>query len=103
MADLWIPTFVFEENRLVHSLRLLAYPGDTFTSEESVRCAFAVVAVRRGDPKAPPAHERNLDEWNRVVGLLASAEPTAWVTAATEARIEEVAAEVKREPRRTQL
>ncbi len=89
-----VPTFRFEENRLLHSLRVLAYPGDTFTSEECVRCAFAVTAVRRGD-RTPPKHETNLDEWSRVLDLLLAAEPSVWVrneslASATDARIAEV-------------
>jgi hypothetical protein len=94
----WIPTFQFEENRLVHSLRLLVYPGDAFTSEQSCRCAFAVVATRRGD-RVPPPHEKDLDEWNRVLDALLAAEPTAWIRRAIEERQEEAA----KEPPSTQL
>jgi hypothetical protein len=96
------PTFRFEENRLVYSLRLIAYPGDSFTSEQSVRCAFAVTAVRRGDRSAPE-HERDPEEWGRVVELLVSVEPSAWVAAATEARIEETTRIARRDPRATEL
>jgi hypothetical protein len=84
------PTFQFEENRLVYSLRLLAYPGDDFTSEQSCRCAFAVTAARKGD-RTPPAHETNLSEWSRVLDALLAAEPKTWVEDRWAKRAEEAA------------
>jgi hypothetical protein len=104
------PTFRFEENRLVHALRVMAYPGDTFTSEEACRCAFAVTAARKGD-KTPPAHETNLAEWSRVLDVLLSAEPKTWIEGgwtkdATDARIAEAERQEKQEKeegRSTQL
>lgn len=104
------PTFQFEENRLVYSLRHLAYPGDTFTSEECVRCAFAVTAVRKGD-RSPPPHETNATEWSRVLDVLCAAEPKAWVqgdatSAAIATRVDEVEEAERtdeRQRRRTEL
>jgi hypothetical protein len=72
------PTFQFEENRLVYSLRLLAYPGDNFTSEQSCRCAFVVFAARAGE-RTPGTYETDVAEWNRVLDLLLAAEPSTWV------------------------
>jgi hypothetical protein len=100
------PTFRFEENRLVHSLRVIAYPGDTFTSAEACRCAFAVTAARRGD-RDPPEHETDLAEWTRVLDMLLAAEPKAWIESGwtkleTDARIAEADRQDKEE-RSTQL
>jgi hypothetical protein len=101
------PAFQFEENRLVYSLRLIAYPGDAFTSEQSVRCAFAVTAVRTND-HAPPSHETNPDEWRRVLDLLVTAEPKAWVERGwtkqpTQERLAEAESMMKKGRRGTEL
>ncbi len=94
------PTFAFEENRLVHALRTLAYPGFDFTSADCVRCAFAVTAARQGS-HAPPPHEADAAEWQRVLGLILHAEPKAWVEKTWEEAVEERRQEVEQMGRRS--
>jgi hypothetical protein len=88
------PTFHFEENRLVHALRLLAYPGFDFTSAQVVRCAFAVAAAREGR-HAAPEHEPDPAEWQRVLDLILQAEPKAWVEKSWEEAVDQRRREVE--------
>jgi hypothetical protein len=94
------PRFQFEENRLVHALRTLAYPGFDFTSADCVRCAFAVAAARHGN-RAAPAHEPDAAEWQRVLDLIQNAEPKAWVEKTWEESVETRQREAEETSRRS--